>query len=346
LKHVGAGEMLAFSAADFEDFKEPRPDLPSDMEPDMLAILRFLTSIHWPFRLHATYGESIHRELALFEQLEQEKPGSISSLRWFIDHAETISVADIHRIKALNGSIAIQHRMAFQGEYFTQRYGAQAALTAPPLQQMIQAGVHVGAGTDGTRVATYNPWVSLYWLVTGRTVGGLQLYGPTNIVSRMAALRLWTEANTWLSNDDTTAGSLVRGRKADLAVLDKDYFTVPEEEITSIESLLTMVNGRVVYINPSAQNSIKVPEESLHANYQRDIPAAVPSWSPVNYFGGYQIKGSTAWNHQGHEPAIRGTTDTASIKQHLHSGGNPQHRSATNTAPINPEEFFMHGHDC
>ena len=108
---------------------------------------------------------------------------------WFFDHAETISPANIDRVKALGGGIAVQHRMAYQGEDFAERYGKAATAEAPPLARILAAGVPLGAGTDATRVASYNPWVSLHWLVTGRTIGGLALYPPRNRLDRDAALR-------------------------------------------------------------------------------------------------------------------------------------------------------------
>ena len=108
-------------------------------------------------------------------------------------------------------------------------------------------GIPVGAGTDATRVASYNPWVSLYWLVTGRTVGGTPLYPEDNRLDRMEALRLYTVGSSWFSGEEGKKGALVPGQLADLAVLSADYFSVPEEEIKGIESVLTIVGGRVVY---------------------------------------------------------------------------------------------------
>src|SRR5437870_7654110 len=166
----GAGEMLVFSAADFEDFLEPRPDLAASLEQELTRVVRLLVEQRWPFRLHATYDESIGRFLDVFEVVNREIP--FAGLRWFFDHAEPVTARDLERIKALNGGIAIQHRMAYQGEYFIDRYGAQAAGQTPPVKKMLQMGIPVGAGTDATRVASYNPWVSLYWMVAGKTVGG------------------------------------------------------------------------------------------------------------------------------------------------------------------------------
>ena len=171
LRCNGAGEMLVFSAADFEDFLEPRPDLPPSLESELKEVVSLLAANKWPFRLHATYDETITRFLNVFEEVNRDVP--FKGLNWFFDHCETISDRNLERVKALGGGIAIQHRMAYQGEYFIDRYGKQAAERTPPVRKMLELGIPVGAGTDATRVASYNPWVSLYWLVTGKTVGGV-----------------------------------------------------------------------------------------------------------------------------------------------------------------------------
>ena len=308
----------------------------ADMESDLEAIVRFLVSKRWPFRLHATYGESIERELAVFEKIEKDTPGSFKNLRWFIDHAETVSERDIVRIHALGGGIAIQHRMAFQGEYFVQRYGSAEAEFAPPIAAMRKAGVHIGAGTDGTRVATYNPWVSLQWLVTGQTVGGLQMYGKDNLTDRLEALRLWTDHNAWFCNAESKQGSLTPGKFADLAVLSHDYFSVAPDAIGAIESVLTIVGGQVVYTDGPFRG--KVPEASLQV-------ALNPSWSPVNFFGGYQLPHSSAWPLTKHE-----VTDTgAKVFSAVASGAAtapPAGSGADDKGGPSPVDFFMHGSDC
>ncbi len=274
LRVNGAGEMLVFSAADFEDFLEPRPDLPSALEGDLAPVVRHLVKSRWPFRLHATYGESISRFLDVFEAVDREVP--FDGLRWFFDHAETIRPRDLERVRALGGGIAVQHRMAYQGEYFAARYGAQAAREAPPVKRMLAAGLPVGAGTDGTRVASYNPWVSLSWLTSGKTVGGAVLFGEENRLDRMEALRLYTVGSAWFSGEETKKGALVPGALADLAVLSADYFTVPDAEVRGLESVLTVLGGKVVYAASPFADLGPPP-----------LPVS-PSWSPVGVFGGYQ----------------------------------------------------------
>ncbi|KMT52209.1 amidohydrolase [Pseudomonas fildesensis] len=243
LRHNGAGEMLVFSAADFEDFLEPRPDLPLTMEQELEPVVRHLVEQRWPFRLHATYDESISRMLDVFEKVNRDIP--FNGLPWFFDHAETITPKNIERVRALGGGIAIQDRMAFQGEYFVERYGAKAAEATPPIKRMLAEGVPVGAGTDATRVSSYNPWTSLYWMVSGRTVGGLELHAEG--LPRLTALELFTHGSAWFSSEQGKKGQIKVGQLADVAALSADFFSVDEEAIKWIESVLTVVGGKVVY---------------------------------------------------------------------------------------------------
>ena len=269
----GAGEMLVYSAADFEDFLEPRPEMPPVMESELKAVIRHLVENRWPFRLHATYDETINRALDVYEEINREIP--FAGLHWFFDHCETISDRNIERIKALGGGIAIQHRMAFQGEYFVDRYGAKQAERTPPIRRMLNLGVPVGAGTDATRVASYNPFVALYWLISGKTVGGAALYPASNRLERMEALRLFTVGSSWFSSDEGKKGSIAPGQLADLAVLSADYFSIPEEQIKQLESVLTLVGGKVVYASKEFSRIAPPP-----------LPVS-PDWSPVKHYGGY-----------------------------------------------------------
>jgi predicted amidohydrolase YtcJ len=269
----GAGEMLVFTAADFEDFLQPRPDMLPVMESELKAVVRHLVEHRWPFRLHATYEETIGRALNVYEQVNRKIP--FDGLHWFFDHCETISDRNIERVKALGGGIAIQNRMAFQGEYFVERYGAPQAKRTPPIRRMLEMGVPVGAGTDATRVSSYNPFLSLYWLITGKTIGGLSLYPAENRFDREEALKLYTLGSSWFSTENGKKGALAPGQLADFAVLTADYFSIPEEEIKQLESVLTVVGGKVVYAT---------------AEFSKLAPPALrvsPDWSPVKEYGGY-----------------------------------------------------------
>jgi predicted amidohydrolase YtcJ len=279
-RHNGAGEMLVFSAADFEDFRQPRPDMPTEMEGELDGVVRVLAENRWPWRLHATYDETISRALDVFEKVNQDIP--LEGLNWFFDHAETISDQSIDRIAALGGGIAVQHRMAYQGEYFVERYGIGAAEATPPVKKIIDKGVKISAGTDATRVASYNPWVSLSWMVAGRTVGGLRITPQRNCLDRETALRMWTENVTWFSNEEGKKGRIQVGQLADLIVPDRDFFSCAEADIADTTSDLTIVGGRIVYgAEDFARHDDNVP------------PPAMPDWSPVRSFGGYGAWGDT-----------------------------------------------------
>ena len=275
-RHNGAGEMLVFSAADFEDFLQPRPDLPENMEADLEKVVRLLVENRWPFRLHATYNESITRFLNVFEKVNRDIP--FNGLPWIFDHAETIDEKNIERVKMLGGGIAIQSRMVYQGEYFADRYGSRAAESTPPVKKMLEMGVPVGGGSDATRVSSYNPWVSMYWLTAGKTVGGLQLYHETKL-DRSTALELYTKGSAWFSQEQQKKGDIRVGMFADLAVLDQDYFTVDDEEIKNIEAEMTIVDGKIVYA------------KGTFSSYAPPSIPVLPDWSPTNLYNGYYPAG-------------------------------------------------------
>ncbi|MBB4867043.1 putative amidohydrolase YtcJ [Pseudomonas nitritireducens] len=318
LRHNGAGEMLVFSAADFEDFLEPRPDLPGSMEAELEPVVRHLVEQRWPFRLHATYDESISRMLDVFEKVNLDVP--FNGLHWFFDHCETISPKNIERVRALGGGIAIQDRMAFQGEYFVDRYGKQAAEATPPIKRMLAEGVPVGAGTDATRVSSYNPWTSLYWMVSGRTVGGMELY-PEGL-SRSTALELYTHGSAWFSNEQGRKGMIKVGQMADLAVLSADYFNVPEDEIKAIESVLTVVDGRVVFGS---------------GDFERQAPTAIPvlpDWSPVAKVPGH-------WRPQGPlQQTVHQCAGSCGVHGHSHE------RARQSSVPVSDFQGFWGAFGC
>ena len=326
----GAGEMLVFSAADFEDFLEPRPDLPASLEDELKEVVSLLASNRWPFRLHATYDESITRFLNVFEAVNREVP--LAGLNWFFDHCETVTDGNLERIKALGGGIAIQHRMAYQGEYFMERYGRQAAERTPPVRKMLELGIPVGAGTDATRVASYNPWVSLYWLVTGCTVGGVSMYPEKNCLTREEALRLYTHGSSWFSSESAKKGILADGQLADLAVLTDDYLSVPAEKIKGLESVLTLVGGKIVHatgeFSPLAPPAVPV----------------LPEWSPIKVFGGY---GAPLDIRKAARLGVPVPTQ-AGAACHAHGCQHTSHGSFTAAAQArNPyADFFGSGCDC
>jgi predicted amidohydrolase YtcJ len=326
-RHNGAGEMLVFSAADFEDFRQPRPDMPSNMEEDLEGVVRILVQNRWPWRMHATYDETISRALDVFERVNKDMP--FEGLHWFFDHAETISPKSIDRVAALGGGIAVQHRMAYQGEFFVDRYGADAARATPPVARILASGTRISAGTDATRVASYNPWVSLAWLVTGRTVAGLALYPRQNCLGREDALRMWSENVTWFSNEEGKKGRIEAGQLADLIVPDRDFFTCAEDEIAATTSLLTVVGGRIVYA------------AGAFAEHDTPPPPAMPDWSPVRTYGGY-----AAWKRAAAQMPAQEATVSCGCSQRCQVHGHSHARAWAAQIPSDDLKGFWGALGC
>jgi hypothetical protein len=308
LRFNGAGENLAWSPADFENFYEPRPQLASNAPSDLEAAVRLLLDNGWGFRLHATYNETIQQDLDVFERVAADG-GFPRGVPWFFDHAETVNEANLDRIAALGGALSVQNRMMFQGRAFIERYGTDKAATAPPILSMLERGLVVGAGTDATRVSSYNPWLSLSWLVSGRTVGDVLLSPAKNRVDRETALTMYTAAGAKLTGEADKKGQIKVGQYGDLALLSADFFSVPEAEISRIESLLTIVGGKVVY---GVENYDGAAEPS---------EPVVPTWSPVGRFGGYQQSSSGVRQATA---VVEAALDSALQRQWREDGGDLQ----------------------
>ncbi|GHG94644.1 amidohydrolase [Streptomyces rubradiris] len=319
LRLNGAGENLTWAAADFENFSEPRPELAAGYEAEFEKAVRLLMENGWGFRLHATYDETIRRDLAVFEKLAAEGLFPAGN-RWLFDHAETVSPGSLERIAALGGAIGVQNRMSFQGKAFVDRYGAEAAERTPPVTEMLERGLRVAAGTDATRVSSYNPWVALHWLVTGRTVGDLRLYPPDRLVSREKALELYTRGGARMTGEGEVKGLLRTGFLADFAVLSHDYFAVRADDIPHIESVLTVVGGRLVYA------------AAEYEGLDEAVPPVSPSWSPVARFGGYQATPP---------PGITGARQADRLAEAVaESERHRQWRAARGSAPGNGPQVF------
>ena len=278
----GGGEFLAWSAGDFENFLSDRPSLTDrpGYANQLLAITRHLLREGWPLRIHATYDESIRLIMDVFEEahrLERAAGRSgFNGIRWAIDHAETATPESLARIAALGGSVSIQMRMAYAGEYFADRYGEEAASNAPPIADIIAAGLPLGVGTDATRVASYHPWTAYDWLATGRTVGGTKLMGDRHIRTREQGLELFTASGAYFSGEDALKGRLAPGRYADLAVLSADPLAVADDALASIRSELTIVGGKATHAS------------GPFADLVEPLPPIEPEWSPVQTYGGWQ----------------------------------------------------------
>ena len=221
-------------------------DTPTPAQQDELVeVLRWAISRGMTATFHWHEDRAAHRLLEVLERVSAET--SVAKLRWSIAHLNDASPDSLKRMKAMGLGWLMQNAFYFRGEAFLGQRGLELARVSPPIVSALGMGIPVGGGTDAHRVMGYSPFVSLQWMVDGTTVGGTVMRAPQELPTRMQALRLYTEGSAWFAFDETMRGELAAGKLADLAVLDRDYLTVPTKEIGGIVSLLTMVGGRVVY---------------------------------------------------------------------------------------------------
>ncbi len=270
----GAGEVLDMEVHDHENFDRPAVIIePEKMQRLVEQDVIKLVKRRIPFRMHISYNENISPFLDALEEMNKKVP--LDGLRWSLEHAETISPENIDRVKRLGGGIALDPKMALHGDGFIKTHGLGKALQTPHLRQLVDSGIPLAMSTDAFRAATFNPWVGLSWMVSGKSVSGSVVLALDNRLSRAEALKLFTSGAAWFMNAESEVGIIAPGNLADFAMLDRDYFTVPEEQIQSISSVLTVMDGRVVFGTQE------------FGTLSPRLPDIVPAWSPVKYFGGY-----------------------------------------------------------
>ncbi len=186
----------------------------------------------WLLQQHSISPKENDFHLAAFQSIAREHP--IGGLRWSLIHLQSIDEPRLKTLAALGAGASAQ-----TWTYFGNGGG-------PPFRRIVDAGIPAGVGTDSTNVSALDPWVSLYYMTTGRNVSGA-LTNDGQQISRLESLRLYTEGAAWFSFDDHQVGSFTVGKYADLAALSHDYLTVPDEQIRRIESVMTLVGGRVVH---------------------------------------------------------------------------------------------------
>jgi predicted amidohydrolase YtcJ len=221
-------------------------DAPSDADKqEFYRVARWAAAQGMTLTVHWNNDRSVHHLLDVLERVDREIP--IAGLRWSIAHLHDASDVSLQRMKALGVGWLMQDGLYFSApSYIAERGSAQMRRT-PPIVSALRLGLAVGGGTDADRVMIPNPFVSLRWMLDGRTVDGIATRGTEEIPSREQALRIYTEGSAWFAGDEGRRGRLIPGMLADLAILSEDYFTVPVSRIAQIQSLLTMVGGKIVY---------------------------------------------------------------------------------------------------
>jgi len=245
LRPVGIGEQVMVGVFD-PDMPVPNPPTFSQKAlEDWKTIVRMIAESGWRFQVHSTHDNSARQLLPAIEEINKQIP--LKDRRLAFAHMEDATAETIDRIKAVGGGITVQDRMIYYGADVARNVGRDMARRAPSLKTMLRLGVPVGGGTDSTRTAPYPPFWSIWWLVTGKTLGGERIRGPEENLSRAEALRVYTMGSAWFSFDEDKLGSIEPGKLADLIVLSADYLAVPEDQIKDLHSVLTLVGGKPVY---------------------------------------------------------------------------------------------------
>ncbi|HEV2360405.1 MAG TPA: amidohydrolase [Acidimicrobiales bacterium] len=272
-EYEGWGESMGAALHDHENFDQPA--IIADRE----AVRRFvqediarLIERRIPFRVHATYNENVESFLDALEEVNQRVP--LDGMRWSIEHAETITPENIERVKGLGGGIALDGKMALHGDAFAQTHGEEMASHTPRLRALVESGVPLALTSDGYRASSYRPWLAISWAVTGKSISGSQLLASENLLTREEALNLYTVGAAWFEHQEHEKGRISPGNVADFALLSGDYFAVPDDEIAGISSVLTVLDGRVVF------------GADEYGDLSPDLPDPLPEWSATKYFDG------------------------------------------------------------
>lgn len=243
LRLTGLGEVALFGCHDLEGLTAFA--IAEATKQELEVVLRDAARRGWPVHLHAVLDTTTSAILDVWERLAADH--SLQSLRWSLAHLEPVSQRNLDRIAALGVGVAVQNRLVYRAADSARVWGEDAVRNGPPLRDILGRGIPLGAGTDATRVASPNPWVSLWWLVTGCTVDGGPHRVAAQCLDRAAALDAYTVGSAWFSFEESERGRLMPGMAGDLAVLSQDYFSVPEDEIRELRSLLTIVDGCIVH---------------------------------------------------------------------------------------------------
>lgn len=238
LKFNGLGERITYAMNN-------NPEPTAEQKERYYEIVRWAAERGMAITMHWGPDSTVDHLLGIFERVNREVP--IAPLRWSIAHLNDASEATLARMAKLGVGWTVQDAMYFGGEDLVRRGGPAAGLRIPPVVTGHRLGVAIGAGTDAHRVASYNPFTALQWFLDGKTVAGTSIRGPEETPDRLLALELYTRGSAWFSFDEDARGSLEVGKLADLAVLSRDYLTVPVAEVGDIVSMLTLLGGEVVY---------------------------------------------------------------------------------------------------
>lgn len=243
LRHLGIGEITHFGCHDLEGLTDFA--VTDTARQELEEILLDAARRGQPVHMHSVLDDTTSKILDVWERIDAHHP--IRSSRWSLAHAEPISEANLDRVARLGAGIAVQDRLVYRATDSANAWGADVVRRSPPLRSMLDRGIPLGAGTDATRVASPNPWVSLWWLVTGQGFDAGPERAASQCLSRLEALDAYTRGSAWFSFEEHDRGRLQAGLAADIAVLSDDYLTVDDDAIRTLGSELTIVEGQPVH---------------------------------------------------------------------------------------------------
>jgi predicted amidohydrolase YtcJ len=239
-------DTIFFGESVYSPLHDPMFALTSDPKPDQLDQWRrmamSIANAGLPLHVHAELRNTIDAFLDQIETINKEHP--IKNLRWVLAHVNQLNAAQIERMKALGMYAAVNPWAVINGAIMHEGFG-DGAYDMPPLATLQNSGIVWGLGTDGTAANQYLPFTTLSFAVTGKMAGGTKVLRQT--ISREDALIAHTRKNAFLLFQENNLGSIQPGKLADLVVLDRDYLTIPEDQIKDIKPVMTMVGGRIVF---------------------------------------------------------------------------------------------------
>jgi predicted amidohydrolase YtcJ len=181
--------------------------------------------------------KTLMQVVAAYEEVNKEF--DITRLRWMVHHVPVVTGELLTRLQAIGCGVQMA---AFRWVTSSD----PKVIVGAPFRTIVDHGIQAGIHGDGVHIAPLNPWLHIYFATTGRNSFGAQVNGDQQI-TRQEALRLFTRGNSWFLKMEDRIGTIEQGKLADLVVLDRDYFTIPDEEIKQIRSALTVVDGRIVH---------------------------------------------------------------------------------------------------
>jgi predicted amidohydrolase YtcJ len=238
LRFNGIGENVTWGSYNNDNMSDAQKE-------QLYQVTKWAAERGMTLTIHWQNDRSVGSLLEVFERVNRDLP--LAPLRWSIAHLNDASPATIERMRSLGLGWTMQDFMYFVGDSVLRERGSEVAGRMPPIGSAIRAGLPIGGGTDAHRVSSYNPFVVLQWMIGGKTVSRTATRTAAELPSREDALRIYTQGSAWFTFEDDKRGVLAPGRLADLAVLSGDFLTVPTQDIGNIESLLTIVGGKVVY---------------------------------------------------------------------------------------------------